>query len=310
MGRLIGICLALLLALSPAIASAQERPPDVRISAVLSTSDLARDWVRALKQQTKLEVVLTTGSMNADVIDDLAQHRADIAIISRPLTLEDRSQYSDLTLYPVPLGMQAIAIATSDDLWDAGVRSITREAMRDIYEGKTTNWQDLPHGPNENVILYNTMPLVTFERTVPRGQEMASSGQGIWETFAEWLYGDARKAPLPKTEQLANSGNVADALEFASGAIAPVAAAYADGYRCHALGIQVDSRVIYPSAKTVADQSYPIARPIIAVVLDQPNLNNRVVTDFLTGPKGQAILRKNGDYGREAVPTPTPSGDY
>lgn len=281
------ILLGGLLALCILTASGQE--PDVRIVGTVSTKALLTEVAHAMKQGQNLQVAISIALTSPGALDDLAQDKAGIALITRPLTGEDRAQYPDRDLVPVPIGMQVVALGVSNDLWEAGVHTVTKETMRAIYEQKITNWRDAG-GPDEKVMLFN------FEQ-----------GQGTWEIFAEWLYGDNRKAPFPKVEKVASSQDARDVLEFTPGSIAPIAAVLADGSRCHALGIELPDRIVFPTVENVAAGAYPVVRPLIAVVVGRPALANRAVTEFLTGPAGQALVKKSGAMGLEAVPKPTPS---
>jgi phosphate transport system substrate-binding protein len=131
----------------------------------------------------------------------------------------------------------------------------------------------------------------------------------VWEIFATWLYGDPRKAPLPKVEKVANSQDARDALEFTAGAFAPIGASLVDGDRCRALGLDIDGKVVTPTPQAVASGAYPLVRPMVGVCNGRPTLNIRVVTEFLTGEAGQKLIKSSGAMGLEAVP-PAPTPEY
>jgi len=272
-------------------AAGQDQPdekPDVRISASLSTEPLLTAAAHTLKEERGLRIAITTHLTSVDDLDDLANGNADLAFITKPLTGSDHARYPDLELVAVPVGMEVVALGVSSDLWDAGIRKITQTTMRDIYEQKITNWK-VVGGPDERVSLFS------FEQ-----------GGGVWEIFATWLYGDARKAPLPKVDNLANSQDARDALEFTDGAITPIGAALVDNERCHALGVDVAGKVLEPTADQVSSGAYPLVRPMVAVCIGRPTLNIKVVTEFLTGDDGQKLIKRTGAMGLEALPPPPP----
>ena len=281
----------LLLALGILSAPGQDRP-DVRIAGPLSTKPLLTEVARAMKHDKGLEIAVSTDFTSLEALDAVAQDKVNIALITKPYTLEDRALYPGVDLFAVPIGMQVVALGVSNDLWDAGLHTITKESMRGIYEQKITNWREVG-GPDEKITLFN------FQQ-----------GHGVWEILAEWLYGDNRKAPFPKVQNLASNEDVRDALEFTPGSIAPVEAVLVDGTRCHALDIDLPERVARPTAEDVAARTYPIARPITAVVVGRPSLAIRTVTEFLTSPAGQALVKKSGALGLDAVPKPTPNPYY
>jgi phosphate transport system substrate-binding protein len=180
----------------------------------------------------------------------------------------------------------------SNDLWNAGLHTISQKEMRAIYELKTTNWKEVG-GPDEKITMFS------FQQ-----------GGGVWETLTEWLYGDNRKAPIPKVETLATSQDARDDLEFTPGSIAFMGASLVDGVRCHALGVTLPDHVGQPVPADVAAGKYPIVRQITAVVVGRPTLNIRVVTEFLTGSQGQALVQSGGAFGLDAVPKPPADSQY
>lgn len=286
-----------MLALLPA-ARGQDSPtptpaqPDVRISASLSARPLLVAIARQLRDEKGLKVTISANQTSADDLEDLAGGKADIAFLTRPLTGEERAKHPDLDLVAVPVGMQVPALGVSNDVWDAGVHAINQKTMQAIYEQKMTNWKDAG-GPDKKIDLFS------FEE-----------GGGIWEAFAEWLYGDNRKAPIPKVDKVANSQDARDALEFGSGSIVPIGAGLVDGSRCHALGIDLGGKIVQPTPAQVASGSYPMAEPLLAVLVGRPTNANRVVTEFMTSPEGQKLIRNYGNFGLDAVPKAPPEEGF
>jgi phosphate transport system substrate-binding protein len=278
---------ALLLCLG-AIARAQSPDVDLRIAGAVSTRPLLDGIIHAMKQEKNLRVAAIADLTSADAIDALASGTAGMAIITRPLAMEDRDQYPQIRFGVVPIGAEAVALGVSDDIWDAGLHSISQDAVRAIYEQKVSNWKQFG-GPDEKISFFNM-----------------AQGQGIWEIFSTWLYGDNRRAPYPKFEKATSSEDARDSLEFTPGSIAPLAAALVDGSRCHALGVETKAGIVKPVPAEIASGAYPMAEPVTVVVNGDPRLNVRAVTEFLTGPEGQALMRKSGMMGLDAVPKATP----
>ena len=258
--------------------------PDVRIAAPISTKPLLEAVAQAMKRESGLQIAVTASLTSLDALEALAEKKVDIAFLTKPLTGDQRAQYPELELVVVPIGMEVVALGVSNDLWDAGVHTISQKNMRAIYEQKITNWSQIG-GPNEKLSLFS------FEQ-----------GGGVWEILADWLYGDNRKAPFPKVDNMATSQDARDTLEFTPGAIVPLGAGFVDGARCHALGLDLPKGIARPAAEDIASGSYPIVRPINAVVVGRPILATRAVTEFLTGPAGQALVKRSGALGLEAVP--------
>jgi phosphate transport system substrate-binding protein len=284
---LAALCVALLgIAQGQQAVFVQPAHPEVRIAFTPSTETLLVSVATALKEKKKLQAGLIPGQTSADALDSLGTGHADIALMTRPLTGLERAQYPDLDFVTTPIGMQVVALGISTDLWDAGLHALGQKEIRAIYEQKVTNWKDVG-GPDEKIAFFSFR-----------------EGSGIWEILAEWLYGDNRKAPLPKVDSIASSSDARDTLEFTPGAIAPIGASLVDGSRCHALGVMLTDHVGWPTAAQVASGQYPLVKPMFMVSVGRPTLEIRVVTDFLTGPQGQKLIVGSGSLGLDAVPKP------
>jgi phosphate transport system substrate-binding protein len=264
---------------------------DVQLVAPFSTNQLCGGVARAIKDAAGLQVGSKMKLTNVECLETLTDGDADIALVTGSLTGEERANTPNLDLVVIPVGMEVVAVGVSQDVWDSGLHALPPEKLQAIYEQRVKNWKEVG-GPDEAITFYN------FEQ-----------GAGIWEIFAKWLYGDNRKAPLPKVQSVPNSADARDDLEFTPGAIVPIGAAYVDGTRCHSLGIILPSGTVFPVAADVAAGKYPVARPINMIVIGRPTLSIRKVTEFLTGAPGQALVRQMGAMGLEAVPK-APASEY
>jgi phosphate transport system substrate-binding protein len=75
------------------------------------------------------------------------------------------------------IGEDAVALIVSADVWNGGLKSVTKEQAKGIYESAIKNWKELG-GPDKRIAFFNKEP-----------------GRGTWEVFANWAYGDHKKAP-------------------------------------------------------------------------------------------------------------------
>lgn len=217
----------------------------------------------------------------------LGTGKVQIAMSSRALTVQDRSKYPDITFTSIYLGEQTVAVAVSRDVWESGVRSVSREQLQGIYEGKITNWKQL--GGEDQKILF-------FNRQI---------GKGAWEVYAEWLYHDNRKAPLGRFQAIAEDIDVRDAVELSTGAIAPLSPVWIDGKNLFALALieEQGGDPVPPTAQNIIEGKYKMSRPLYFFIDDKPAKQVKAMVDFMTGDGGQEILKKHGFLGRKAIET-------
>lgn len=78
----------------------------------------------------------------------LAEGQADAAFTVRPMTGEERAIAPEKPFMEVPIATQATAVLVSRDVWESGVRALSKEQMRQIYEREVTNWKELGGTPS------------------------------------------------------------------------------------------------------------------------------------------------------------------
>ena len=226
-----------------------------------------------------IEFKITTEGGSGQAVLAVGAEQADIAMVTRGANAEERAAFPGKVFSEVPIGIQALAIIVPRDAWEAGVRTITKAQMTEIYEGRITNWKQIG-GEDRALKFYN-----------------GERGRGVWEFFAFWLYGDIRKAPLGKKfETVVDGEDARNTVEFNAGAMSLAAPVWADGKGVFALGIKgEDGTVAELTPANLKTKKYPLSRPAMLVVAQKPlvGLNKRVI-DFMLSEPGQAIVKKSG----------------
>jgi phosphate transport system substrate-binding protein len=223
------------------------------------------------------EIRVDTQGGSSGGIAALGRGRVDVAMSSRPLTRLDREKYPGVDFRPVRIGTDAVALVVSPDVWHSGVRELTREQVRGIYEKRITRWSALG-GPDRAIVFFNKEP-----------------GRGTWEVFASWLYGNARQAPLVSHREVGSNEEARTKVAGTRGAVTQLSAAWADGERVFALGL-VDGKgeAVRPDALTIANGRYPMARPLLVVTDGPPPPAAKQLIDFLLGEAGRRLVVDNG----------------
>lgn len=238
----------------------------------------------AVREELGLEMKLQTESSTA-AIRAVAAGTADAAMSTRALTAEDRSGFPEKRLSEVLIGTQVLVFIVAADVWESGVRSITKTQAQAIYEGDTKTWKPLG-GPDRALKFYKP------ER-----------GHGVWEVFATWIYGDLRKAPFGKTPDTVSSGRDArNSVEFNQGTISVAAPRWADGKAVFALALKDEKgAVIEPTIENIQSHRYPMQRPLYLISGDRPSGPIRKLFNFMLSPRGQEFMAE-ADF----VPTKDP----
>ncbi len=226
------------------------------------------------KQGIEIKVAVEGSSTHAVI--HMGDELVDFALTTRALTGKDRANFPEREFKEYRLGMQAIAFIVPTDVWESGVRALSKAQFQAIYEGKIKSWKELG-GADVPIKFFNT------ER-----------GKGLWELLFTWVYEETRKTPLGAFPITVESEDARNTVQFTSGALAVASINWIDGKKIHGLAIKDESgAVIEPTAANAASGKYPLARPAMIVVGETPVGGKKKVIDFLLSPAGQEIVSQS-----------------
>ena len=231
-----------------------------------------------LRAEQEMQIAVDTQGGSSGGISMLGDGQVEIGMISKHVSDADHAKFPKVTFKETHIGEDAVALIVSKDVWDGGVKSLTKAQAKDLYEGKVTNWKQLG-GPDRRVAFFNKEP-----------------GRGTWEVFIQWLYGDAKKAPLVNLPEVGGNEETRNKVASTPGAISQLSSSWADGKTVFALSLKPDNAEtpIQPTAKNIANRSYPLSRPLFVLTNGEPTGEAKTFIDFLLSPRGQELVRKHG----------------
>jgi phosphate transport system substrate-binding protein len=229
-----------------------------------------------LKKEHGIELKILPEGGSTTAIHVVGSDGADVAMTTRPLAADDRSAYPEKRFFEEFIGLQVLVFIVPRELWDAGVRSLTKEQAAAIYERQLTDWKKVG-GPDQALKFFNPQ-----------------SGRGVWELFVTWVYGDIRKAPLGKGLEVVRGGReTRNAVQFTAGSMSITTPRWADARTVFALPVPDDKgTLIEPTLENFQTQRYPIFRPLYLVVGDRPTGQLKKFLDFMVSPAGQEFVTK------------------
>lgn len=229
-----------------------------------------------LRTENGMRIEVDTQGGSSGGISMLGEGMVQIGMSSKPLTAADRARFPRCDFREIQIGEDAVAMVVSRDVWDGGVKSLSREQLAGIYEGRIRNWKEVG-GADRRIAFFNKEP-----------------GRGTWEVFAHWVYGDAGKAPPVSFPEVGGNEEARTKVGSTRGAMSALSSSWADGKRVFALSLKVDGKDIAPVPEHIASGAYPMSRPLFVLTNGDPAGPVRTMVDFLLGERGQALVKKHG----------------
>jgi phosphate transport system substrate-binding protein len=229
-----------------------------------------------LRAEMKLEIHVDTQGGSAGGISMLGEGLVEMGMASKHVSAADRAKFPKCDFREIHIGEDAVAMIVSKDVWDGGVRSLTKEQLAGIYEGRIRNWKEIG-GPDRRIAFFNKEP-----------------GRGTWEVFVHWLYGDPKKAPRVSFPEVGGNEETRSKVATTRGALSQLSSSWADGKTVFALSLKVDGKEIAPTTETISTGMYPLSRPLFVLTNGAPAGDAKTMVEFLLGERGQALVQKHG----------------
>lgn len=250
--------------------------PTVRVSGSTTVNPVVADAAEVLRRQG-LKLVVDSQGGSAGGIAQLGGGQIDVAMSSKPISDEDRKRFPSVDFVTTAIGEDAVGIVVTRAVYSGGVRNLTREQVRMLFEGRVGNWKELG-GPDLAVFVYDKEP-----------------GRGTREVLDRYIYGEGAKAPPPPNSQnyAVVGGNEETRAKLLStpGSVAPLSSAFVTGYRMLS-AVSVDG--VQPVPEHVADHTYPLSRPLFLVTNGPPQGGAKTLVDYVLSPPGQELVHKHG----------------
>lgn len=238
---------------------------------------LVTAWVDGFKKSHPGVAISVTGGGSGTGIAALLNGTTDICASSRDLSEQEKSSAGAKNLHLVEAAVARDALSIIVHPGNS-IGELTMDQLRAIFTGSVANWKDVG-GPDLGI--------------VPVSRETSS---GTYMFFLEHVLKKQDFAPnvllLPATSAITQT--VADS----QGAIGYVGLGYAveAGGKVKMIGVKEspEAPAVMPSTESVLAGSYPISRPLLLVVGQEPAGTVKEFIDFCLSPEGQAIVETSG----------------
>ena len=235
------------------------------------------------RQHPDIRITVNAGGSGVGV-HGAGSGQLDIGMASRAISLQEAGRYAEAGLQTHGVGRDAVACVISSEVYEAGVKTLSRREIGAIYRGRITNWKEVG-GPDRRIIVIDKEP-----------------HRGTRHVFMNFVFGDSR-ARAPGARLVTGSNNEEQAKTAQSNAaIGMLSLAWLND-DVAGVGIVVDGRVMEPTLENVRNGSFSSARDLNLITAGPPRGAVKDFIDYLLGPEGQRIVAEAG-YIPVAGPVP------
>jgi len=264
------IIVILLIALLAYVISWSASARDVTVSGsstVMPLAEVAAEEFNTL--QKDYVVTVSAGGTGAGILG-IAERKNDIAMASREVTEDEKQRFGD-SFQEFLVGQDGISLAVSDEIYQAGVKGLSRQQVRGIYSGNITNWKEVG-GPDAEIYVISR-----------------EEGSGTRDDFNEIVLGK-RGAEMPGVNTVANGGaEVKTAIAGSDKAIGYL------GFNYLGNGVEgIAFNGVMPSYDNIKFDRYELHRHLYFYTFGKPTSGAQAFIDFIQGPQGQKIAAKEG----------------
>ena len=247
----------------------------LRVSGSTTVNPVAADAAEPLRKQG-LHITVDAQGGSAGGITQLGQGQVEVAMSSKPVEEADRAAHPSANFVTTEIGWDALGIVVRREIYDGGVKSVTRAQLAALFEGRIRNWKELG-GPDVEVFVYDKEP-----------------GRGSREVIDKFLYGKEKAPPPPQTNNFSIVGGNEEGrakVLSTSGGITPLSTSFIAGYPKLA-SLAVDG--VEPTPAHVVDRSYAMARPLFLITDGPPSGAAKTFIDYILSTEGQQLVAKHG----------------
>lgn len=244
---------------------------------VVGSTSVLPILAEAAKQyrQAHPEVRLTVSGGGSGVgVNSVAQGMSEIGMLSRDLTEREKQRLQGKAEL-LPVARDAVAIAVSKAVYEAGVTQLSLAQIAAIYRGEINNWRDVG-GPDARILVIDK-----------------EASRGTRHVFAKVVLGN-EKARAPGASIITGSNNEEQAaIANSDQAIGMLSNAWLND-QVRAVAIGAGEQALLPTAAHIASGAYPISRELNILVPQGGGQQVMAFIDYLRSADGQKIVEQVG----------------
>ena len=262
--------LSILLVLVPVVQATEQ----VRVAGSTTVLPIVAEAAKHFRQLHPGLSLTVSGGGSGVGVASIDQGLVEIGMASRDLTTAEKQRLQG-KVWQVAIARDAVAVAVSKAVYEAGVTQLSLAQIAAIYRGEIKNWQQLG-GPDRRILVIDK-----------------EASRGTRHVFARVVLGSGR-ARAPGASIITGSNNEEQAaIANSDKAIGMLSHAWLnDAVRAVAVGEA--NKAVLPTFENVANGRYPIQRQLKLLVSETNSEIGNAFIDFMLSSKGQQLVQQVG----------------
>lgn len=208
-------------------------------------------------------------------IKSMGNGLVNIGMISRNITDEEIKNFPDIDFKSHVIGRDAVACVVSSEIYDEGVKTLSKKEIRKIYSGEINNWKEVG-GPDKQIFC------IDKERH-----------RGTRHVFMAYIFGNKNANTLGADLFSGSNNEEQTKIALSDIAIGMLSHAWINS-DVKGIGIKVDGRIIEPTIVNIKNGTYPISRDLTLITNGSPGGLIKEFINYILKPEGQKIVEESG----------------
>ena len=264
------IILSLLMVSVPVVQAKQQ----IRVAGSTTVLPIVAEAAKHYRQQYPDLSLTVSGGGSGVGVASVGQGMVEIGMVSRELTVGEKKRLSG-KVRQVAIARDAVAVAISKAVYEAGVTELSLAQIAAIYRGEIKNWSQLG-GPDSRILVIDK-----------------EASRGTRHVFAKVVLGSERARAAGASIITGSNNEEQAAIANSDKAIGMLSHAWLnDAVRAVAVGEA--GKAVLPSFANVANGSYPIQRQLNLLVSEVNSEVGEAFIDFMLSEQGQQLVQQVG----------------
>jgi len=226
------------------------------------------------KKHPEIRIIVNGGGSGVGV-NAVGRGQVDIGMASREMTQKELKRFAAAMLSKHIVGRDGVACAVSSEIFDAGVKTLSKKQIGDIYSGRVKSWKAFG-GPDRRILVIDK-----------------EKHRGTRHVFMKYVFN--KEGASAKAARLITGSNNEERSKIAQSdsAIGMLSAAWLNA-EVKGVALNENETAIYPTEENIRKGVYPVVRNLLFITAGEAKGMLKEFIDFVQSAEGSSIVKESG----------------